>query len=110
MQRSGYAPLVGALLVGLAGLSPASAQTAQQVKDAFEMMVGSAAICSDYLARPEILADTRKLGITQFEKAGVSAAEADVFMDAAVAEAMREPSTEMQKQVACEIVNVPALK
>lgn len=109
MQRLGYAPLCGALLLGLSGVS-AKAQTAQEVKDAFEMMVGSAAICADYLGRPEILTDNRKLGHQQFEKVGVSVAEADAFMDTAVAEALKEPSTETQKQVACEIINIPALK
>lgn len=101
--------LLPAALIALATL-PASAQTQQEVKDAFEMMVGSSAICSDYLSRPEILADNRALGLRQLVAAGLSEAEANEFMDRAEATALADRSTETQKQVACEIVNVPALK
>lgn len=100
----------GLLFALCVATSPAAAQTVQEVKDAMEMMVGSAAICADYLARPEVLENTLQLGRDQFAKAGLSAAEAEAFMSETAQKAMAEPSNETQKQVACEIINIPALK
>jgi len=101
---------VAAFLALCVATSAASAQTVQEVKDAMEMMVGSAAICADYLGKPEILENNLQLGRDQFAKAGLSAAEAEAFMSEAAQKAMAEPSNETQKQVACEIINIPALK
>ena len=102
--------LAATMLLAHAGGSPAYSQSLQEVKDAMEMMVGSAAICSDYLKRPEVLEDTRQLAREQFGKAGMSAGEADSFSDGVVAAAMSGTNTEMQQQVACEIINIPAIK
>ena len=112
MKQTRFGRAIGAafLLATWTIISPASAQTLQQVKDAFEIMVGSAAMCSEYLGRPEVLEDNRRLGRGKLVEAGMSEAEADAFMDAAAATALAEASNEMQKQVACEIVNIPALK
>ncbi len=98
------------LFAGCAYALPASAQTLQEVKDAMEMMVASAAICSDYLARPEVLEQTRGTGQRELTKAGLSQAEADAFMDEVAKSARAETSNETQKQVACEIVNIRALQ
>jgi hypothetical protein len=91
-------------------LSPARAQTVDEMKDAMEMMVGSAAICSDYLKRPEVLEDTRQLAREQLGKVGLSADDADAFSDQITAQARQETNTETQQQVACEIINIPAIK
>ena len=97
------------LLIAFGAATPAPAQTLQETKDAMEMMVGSAAICSDYLARPQVLEDMRQTGREQLGKAGMSEGEADAFMDDAVKTALADTSNETQKQVACEIVNIQAL-
>ena len=103
--------LAAALLtLAQAGWSPAKAQTLQEVKDAMEMMVGSAAICSDYLKRPEVLEDNRRLAREQLGKVGLSVTDADAFSDEVAAQAMTGTNSEMQQQVACEIINIPALK
>lgn len=112
MQRGRKAALLLASMLFLthATWSPATAQTLQEMKDAMEMMVGSAAICSSYLKRPEVLEDTRQLAREQLGKVGMSASEADAFSDGIVTAAMSETNTEMQQQVACEIINIPAIK
>ncbi len=102
--------LASMLVLTHAGWSPASAQTLQEMKDAMEMMVGSAAICSDYLKRPDVLEDTRQLAREQLGKAGMFGSEADAFSDGVVTAAMSETNSEMQQQVACEIINIPAIK
>ena len=98
------------LFAGCAVAWPATAQTLQEVKDAMEMMVASAAICSDYLARPEVLEQTRQTGQRELTKAGLSQGEAEAFMDEVAAGARAKTSSETQKQVACEMVNIRALE
>ncbi len=94
----------------LATAWPATAQTLDEVKEAMRIMAGSAAVCSDYLQRPEVLEEVRRTGRYQFSEAGMSEAEADAFMDAAQAEARAEEMTETHKQIACEIINIRALE
>ena len=98
------------LLLAQAGWFPASAQTVDEMKDAMEMMVGSAAICADYLKRPELLEGTRETARVQLGKVGLSTADADAFSDRIAAEAMKDNNSEMQQQVACEIINIPTIK
>lgn len=98
------------LVLAHAGPLPAFAQTLDEMKDAMEMMVGSAAICSGYLKRPEVLEDTRQLAREQLAKVGMSSSEADAFSDGIATAALADSSTEMQQQVACEIINIPAIK
>jgi len=93
-----------------AAIWPAAAQTPDEVKQAMRIMAGSAAVCSDYLKRPEVLEEIRQTGRYQLGEAGMSEAEADAFMDAAQAEARSEDMTETHKQIACEIINIQALE
>jgi hypothetical protein len=89
---------------------PAAAQCPQEVREAIEMMVSSAAICSDYLARPEVLTEMRENGRYQLGEIGMAQADADAFMDETVARARADALTETRKQVACEMINIRALE
>ena len=106
-QRAKSAAIVLALC---ATTWPAAAQTLDEVKEAMRIMAGSAAVCSDYLKRPEVLDEVRQTGRYQLGEAGMSEAEADAFMDAAQSEARAEEMTETHKQIACEIINIRALE
>jgi hypothetical protein len=97
-----------AVVVSLAA-TPALAQTVQEVKDAFEMMLSSAAICADYLKRPEVLTEMRGRGGEQLALAGMPGGEASAFMDGVIATAQAETTNVMQQQVACEIINIKAI-
>ena len=91
-------------------VSPSAAQTLDEMKEAMRIMAGSAAVCSDYLKRPEVLEEVRQTGRYQLGQVGMSEAEADAFMDAAQAEARAEDMTETHRQIACEIINIQALE
>jgi hypothetical protein len=93
-----------------AAASPAWPQSPDEVKDGMRIMAGSAAVCSDYLKRPEVLEEARQSGRYQLGEIGLSEAEADALMDQAIARARAEEPTETGKQIACEIINIQALE
>lgn len=99
-----------ALMVAATAWSPASAQTLDEYKDAMEIMVSSATICSDYLKRPEVLEDMRARARQHLGDAGMPTGEMATFIAGIEKQAMAETSNETQKQVACEIINIPAIK
>ena len=99
--------LAAAALVAAVEVAPA--QSLDDMKDGTSLMVGSGAICSDYLQKPEVLAQMRERGLAGLIGAGMSESEANALMDEAVKEARSEPSNETQMQVACEMVGIKAL-
>jgi hypothetical protein len=90
--------------------SPLCAQTLAEMRDAMEIMVNTSTICSDYLQRPEVMEEWQRRALENLTELGMAADEAEAFIAQAVAAARAETLTEVQKQVACEMVNVRALK
>ena len=100
--------LAAAAAAAMAG--SASAQTLSDMRDAMEIMVNTSTLCADYLQRPEVLDEWRQRALDNLTELGMPAAEAEAFVAGTIAEARAETPTETQRQVACEMVNVPALK
>jgi len=86
------------------------ADSLADAKDGAQLMVASAYVCSEYMHDPTILTSLRDRARTGLVGAGMTAADADGFIDQSIDSVKGQPTSEARNQAACEMIDVRVLK